>query len=125
MYSSGVRALPVYAVLLITSAARVLTPASEGPTICAFGWVEWQLKQAGGVFPKSASPSATGSLEAAPGGFVPSMMPCGVAALTRIGLGGQLLLSMFETHARNAITFVMSSSDRFGFGISRPCCSSE
>jgi hypothetical protein len=41
------------------------------------------------------------------------MMPCGVAALTTMGRGGQPLLSMFETHVKNAIRFVMSSSERF------------
>jgi hypothetical protein len=40
MYSSAVRALPVYAGLLMISTTRVLTPASDGPTICTFGCVE-------------------------------------------------------------------------------------
>ncbi len=87
------------------------------------GWVEWQLKQAGGVLPKSASPSAIGLFEAR-GNAVPSVIPCGVAALTTIGRGGQLLLSMFDTTPeRDHVP--MSWSDRFGFGISLPCCASE
>src|SRR5215212_5066381 len=98
MYSSGVCACPRYPGLLITSTARAVTPASDGPTICVPGCVEWQLKHAGGVCAKSASPSAIGSADAAPGAGVPSVIPCDVAALTTIGRGGQFWLSMFEIH---------------------------
>ena len=90
------------------SAPRWPIPASEGPTRRTSGWVEWQLKQAGGDWLKSASPSAIGFVDAASGAVVPSAIPCGVAALTTIGRGGQPPVSMWETHVRNAMTSLIS-----------------
>ena len=52
-------------------------------------------------------------------------MPCGDAAVTRIGRGGQFWLSMCETQVRKAMTWVICWSESCGFGISRPWRSSE
>ena len=99
-------------------AARVAMPAIDGPTSTVPAVVEWQLKHAGGERRKTASPNATGSPDAA--AVALAAVASGSAALTTIGRGGQPWLSMFETHARKAMTSVICSSESFMLGITRP-----
>src|SRR5262245_60995150 len=100
-------------------------PASVGPTMFTPGAIEWHAAHPGGVDENATRPSSTGSLDAGRGSGAPTTAPGTALPLTRIGRGGQPYVLILLTHVRNAITCVISWSDRLSVGIRRRSRSSE